>query len=721
MIRKRFVLALVTSGVAASLVASACSSDQAQVVVSSKDGGSDAAGDGAAVSCGAGPLLATDCDPIGGYCGFPFPSNVYLQADPTGKNPSGKTVRFGAATLPKTGGTTPVDPGLFYGLDGFSPASTLMAYLPGATATGLPTANDLAASMTSSSPTVVLDAETGALVPHFVDVDSQATDGAERSVMIHPAVLLGNGKRYIVAMRHVKDSSGSAITPTDAFKALRDGGQFPDASVDARRCLYREIFAKLARAGVKQDDLQVAWDFTVGSKEAITGPLVKVRDAALAAVGADGPDFTFKIGSVEENPNPNVLRHFTITMKMPLYMSAATYTPGATPPEPVPHLLWDDAGKPKQNGTLDVDILVTVPNSVATAEAHGLLQNGHGLFGGKSEGHNGYLAAAANGWHWIGFGVDFYGFASEDVLTAGEGLTNRPEVLPGFFDRQIQGHVNQLVAMRLMMGKVAKSGVKDDKGKVLLDPKWVNADVRAYRGDSQGGIMGGTYMTISTDVTRGYLGEFGTPYSVLLNRSVDATLYNGLLAQTYGDGRAVQLMWGLIQMHWDHTEPSGFVPFMTENRLPNTPAHHVLMHDGLGDHQVTTFGAHIMARAVGAKLLESNDPAQPVVRDVFGLTRAKAPLTDESAVVEWDFALPPEPLTNLPAAEGCDPHDRIRAIQPTYEQEDEFFRTGKIDWFCDGICNCDGPKPEKLCPETYKDQCCSKLPDGGPSTDPKCQ
>jgi hypothetical protein len=322
----------------------------------------------------------------------------------------------------------------------------------------------------------------------------------------------------------------------------------------------------------------------------------------------------------------------------------------------------------------------------------------------------------ANGWRWITLAVNLYGFDENAVEMAAEGLTGRPEVLSGFIDRQIQGQVNQLLAMRMMMGRIARDGIRNSDGVLILDPAWIDPDVRAYRGDSQGGIMGGTYMAVSTDVTRGLLGEPGTPYSVLLNRSVDAVLYNGLLQNTYQDARGVQIVWGLIQMVWDRSEPSGFVPFLAQDTLPGTPEHRVLMHAAIGDHQVTTLGAHIMARAVGAKLIESDDAQNRVVRDVFGLERAAAPLDGESALVEYDFALAPEPLTNTPPTDGCDPHDRVRVLTPAFEQQDRFFRTGEIDWFCDGLCNCDGAREELGCVMSYKDQCC---PAG--NTDPKCQ
>ena len=243
-----------------------------------------------AASCkSTGPLLTADCDPIGGHCGFPFPLNVYLKDDPTGKNPSGKSIRFGAATLPKVNGMTPIGPALFYGLDGFSPASAPATYLPNASATGLPTPRQIATTVDAASPTIILNADTGELVPHWADIDQQAAAPEQRAIILHPAVLLKNRGRYIVAMRRVVDASGAAIAPTVAFQALRDGSQSSDPDVESRRCLYQDIFAKLAKAGVNKHDLQIAWDFTVGSRESITNPPVKVRDAALARSARTAP------------------------------------------------------------------------------------------------------------------------------------------------------------------------------------------------------------------------------------------------------------------------------------------------------------------------------------------------------------------------------------------------------------------------------------------------
>jgi hypothetical protein len=133
-------------------------------------------------------------------------------------------------------------------------------------------------------------------------------------------------------------------------------------------------------------------------------------------------------------------------------------------------------------------------------------------------------------------------------------------------------------------------------------------------------------------------------------------------------------------MLWDRVEPNGYTSYIRENLLPNTPAHEVLMRAAVGDHQVSTLGAHIMARAVGAKHLESG------VRDVFGLQKVTS-ADSGSTYVEYDFGLPPEPLCNVPLRACDDPHGKVRSLDAARQQMNEFLRTGKSTNYCtDGIC-----------------------------------
>ena len=87
------------------------------------------------------------------------------------------------------------------------------------------------------------------------------------------------------------------------------------------------------------------------------------------------------------------------------------------------------------------------------------------------------------------------------------------------------------------------------------------------------------------------------PYDLLLNRSVDFAPFFDALQIVYGGGHDIQLVLGLTQMLWDRTEPMGYAPYVAEDMLPGTPAHQILIHAAIGDHQVTPLGAHMVARA----------------------------------------------------------------------------------------------------------------------------
>jgi hypothetical protein len=67
-----------------------------------------------------------------------------------------------------------------------------------------------------------------ACVRRQVELDHSSDDPLdpaeyERAFMIWPAQKLNHGARYIVAVFGLTDTSGNAIPPSDAFKALRDG------------------------------------------------------------------------------------------------------------------------------------------------------------------------------------------------------------------------------------------------------------------------------------------------------------------------------------------------------------------------------------------------------------------------------------------------------------------------------------------------------------------
>jgi hypothetical protein len=615
---------------------------------------------------GAPPLLQLDCDPmVPTECGFPFPSSVWTVPDST--MATGVHVYFGATTLPKSTAGTVVDPSAFADRDGFSPGGAMLTHLPNATVTGLPSPDTIESSIaimdgTVTSPTVIMEADTGALVPHFSELDVSGNDPMRQAFLIRPMVRLKDATRYLVAIRHVVDANGQLLPTNPVFAALRDNTPSSDISVPPRRALYADILSKLSANGVATSDLQLAWDFTTASTANTTQWLLAMRDDALAKVGEDGPAYT--ITKVEENPNPYIRRRLTGMMTVPYYL---------TGPDPGANLNLGPNGLPVQNGTQSFPFLVHIPNVlVNTGTAGPIIQNAHGLLGDESEGEDAYLAEICDREGYVAIAVNLVGMDSSDEGFITNALAGNIAQFKLEIAAQHQGLVNELLSMRMMRGKLAKDPLVTFNGKSVIDPT-----KSYYRGDSQGGIFGTTYMSISTDVTRGLLGEPGAPYNLLLNRSLDFGGFFILIRGAYPDWVDIQFGLDLIQLLWDRTEPDGYVAYLNKNMLEGTPQHQVIIHEGIGDHSVPTLGAQFIARTIGAQNLEATN------REVFGLTDAKSGFSG-SGIVEFNFGLPPVPITDIPMSVGVDPHGLIRYLPEAQDMADTFFRTGTIVQKCAG-------------------------------------
>jgi hypothetical protein len=261
--------------------------------------------------------------------------------------------------------------------------------------------------------------------------------------------------------------------------------------------------------------------------------------------------------------------------------------------------------------------------------------------------------------------------ASADGAYAGVILvTGQLEGIARMFDRLHQGMLNYLLAMRMMMTGFAA----DPTYGPFIDPSR-----RYYHGISQGGIMGGVYMALSTDVERGALGVMGQSYNMLLNRSVDFDPFFGLISQVLPDARDQQFALANVALLWDRLEPSGYTESLNGDPLPGVGNKQILMRAAIGDHQVSTFGAHIMARTMGAQHVDTG------LREVWGLETVAS--TSGHGLVEYDFGLPPEPRCNRPMRACDDPHGKLRKLDEARAQLAHFFATGEIVSFCNGACS----------------------------------
>jgi hypothetical protein len=622
-----------------------------------------------------GPYLDGDCDPIvPTHCGYPFPSDVYLIEDSGTK--TGRHVEFGPTTLPANVSGVQAAPNEFRNNDGFSPGAGLMTHMPGATVTGLATPLTIPESLEDDSPTVLIEADTGKRVPHFSELDM--TDGIsddERAFIVRPVVRLNDSTRYIVAIRNVVDGAGKKLQPSAAFKALRDGTPHDDPSIEKRRELYSDMFARLDKAGVAKDDLQIAWDVTTASRENNTAWMLHIRDEALKSLGPDGPAYTIDrtcdgsddCTKATRNPSTSTKLRIEGKVTVPLFLDK---------PDAGGKFVLGPDGMPEQNGTAEFPFVVLIPIS-ATEGTPGIpMQNGHGLFGTRNQVTG--FADAGNQANWIMVATDFIGMASDDVpiivSIIGGGDIGAFRTIP---DRMCQGFLNMIFVTRMMRGAFAKDPAVQFNGKSAID-----TTTSYYFGGSEGGILGATFMAVTPDILRGGLEVAGQPYNLLLNRSVDYDIYGALIKQSYPNALDIQLLLGAVQMLWDRGEPTGYSKYIENDPLPGTPSHEVLLQLSLGDHQVSTLGGHIMARAIGLSSLK------PAVRPIFGIDEIDAP-HQGSALIEYDFGNAPDPITNVPPRDGEDPHGKMKGIPAAGQVLQNFLETGVVNQYCTDTCNPD--------------------------------
>jgi hypothetical protein len=241
-----------------------------------------------------------------------------------------------------------------------------------------------------------------------------------------------------------------------------------------------------------------------------------------------------------------------------------------------------------------------------------------------------------------------------------------------------------------------------------------------YDGNSQGGIIGGAYAAVAVDNDRSVLGVPGMNYSTLLSRSTDFHSYatgefvDGVdtplgLYDSYPNELERPLLFGLMQMLWDRAEANGYAQHMTDDPLPNTPAHKVLLETGFGDHQVADVAAETEARTIGAHVhTPILDPTRPRFLDrplaeqsqaYWGLTPIDYGQNgfDGSAYVVWDVGplrnngadgTPPAPATNTAPQSGVDPHEFPRRSAAGRVQKSAFLKPdGRVIDVCHGPCH----------------------------------
>ncbi|WP_242901744.1 hypothetical protein [Actinomadura terrae] len=619
----------------------------------------------------AAPRADDGCDPIDpAACLLPFPNNWYTVRDPD--TPTGRRVHM-RTTLRNASGV-PVAPDEWNRADGFSPGSMLLSRVPGVdlARSGAAPVTDIGASLRPDAPIVVLDTETGERWPYWAELDANAPD-ARKALIVRPARNFQEGHRYVVALRNLRDASGSLIEPGAAFRRIL-GPTLPASDpLSGRQRAERRVLDDLAANGVERDGLYLAWDFTVASREGLTGSMLHIRDETLR--GLDGRSPKFQVTSVTDNVNGLIGREVKGVVWTPSYLDKPGGPPGSAfhrGPDGLPaRLPGNDQAVPFQ---------CEIPKSAFREPARPALY-GHGLLGSEREAGAVDVEQMAAEHGFVFCATKWIGMADEDIpndLAALADLTHFRTVA----DRLQQGLLGFVVLGRAMTrGFASDKAFQNDSGESLID----TGAPLAYDGNSQGGIMGGALTAVSPDIRRAALGVPAMNYSTLLNRSVDFGAFGKALDASYPDKLDQQIGLGLLQMLWDRGEADGYALHLTGRPLPGTPPHRVLMHTAFGDHQVATVAAEVEARTIGARVhAPFLTPGRSPDRVPFWGIRRFGSSYEGSAIVVWDSGSPAPPPTNTPPSQGRDPHSDPRHSADARRQKAIFLTTGRVVDVCGG-------------------------------------
>ena len=597
-----------------------------------------------------------DIDPSS--CLLPWPNDRFTRADRS--TTTGRRVDLPADGMPASAAGVRIDPTEWNRNDGFAPASTLITVVPGVdvAASKLPPVTDIGSSLDAASPLLLVDGS-GHRVAAWAELDANTKDRAKQALLIQPAAALHEGERYTVGLRNLKQADGSRVQPSKAFAAQV---AHPDAAAAA-------TLRDLRRAGAKASDLDVAWSFTVGSGDDISGRLRSMWKETLADLGTGAPPFA--ITSDETSGAARVIRG---TFDMPKYLQ------GDGGPGSVMNNDADPNGIPTATGTMKADFVCSVPTSATSDHPAGSVIYGHGLLGTRDQALGiGALGASVG----ISFcGLDALGMSESDVPAIVASFKD----LSGFRtvpDRLQQGHLSTLLLGRLLRSKqgfASDPRFQDAAGKPIIDTTHVS-----LLGASQGGILGGVASSLTNDWKQVILAVPGMGYNLLLRRSVDFDEFFPAVEASYPDELDQTLILDLLEQLWQRGENAGYAQHLTHDPYPGVKPKQVVLLEAFGDHQVANVSTEKLARTlqVDRRAPTLADGRSTDVAPFWGIDEIPSLPTHGSGLVMWDFGTPAPPTQNLPNRAGDDPHGKLADVPAALQLVLAFVTDGTLVDVCD--------------------------------------
>ncbi len=645
------------------------------------------------------------CDPlVNAVCMLPFPSNHFLRRDDA--TPTGYRVWIDPEIAPKNkDGSSMLGDAEYERLDGFSPVPQLITYLPDLDTSALAGSETIERSLEDDAAVVLINADTGEREPYWVETDRQIesapeSDDSVKLTFIRAVRKVPPGSRFVVGIRNVRDTTGKAIEAEPLFAALRDGSPMPEMvgsdELERRRAWFESaVFPVLETAGVNRGELVQAWDFTVMSEATLTERLLRLVDDGLGRyaayieglenpapneAAAEPPYVIDEVLNYTLEENPRIARRLVGRFKVPFYTELDE---GAQSDKPGARLVLDEAGLPVFQNFGYAPFEMQIPRrgfeQDESDEPLRLLQYGHGLLQNAGQTRLPYHEGICETHGFVMYATDWSGMTTADLSHIASEVIGDLATFGTLPDRLQQSVLNHVILDKLVMGALSRDpNVQVPRGAgsaPVYDPSAVY-----YYGNSNGHILGEVFLSVTDDVERAVMGVGGTPYSLMLTRSVDFNAFLTLMKLQYPRVDDRHLAIELIQLLWNRSEPAGYVDHVIANPFEGRSSKKLLIHMAIEDSQVPNLSTHNIIRSHGMPQLK------PANTTTFGIAQVDGPVSD-AAYVDWDCKKVPNPVGNIAGQEN-EAHECVRQLAAAQQQISDFLQPGGvIANTCDGKCD----------------------------------
>ena len=515
------------------------------------------------------------------------------------------------------------------------------------------------------------------LIPHSAEIDY--LDPKKPLIMIFPAEPLKHNNHYAVSVISATDENGRKLPRTKGMVNV-----MKSTNSKTRTRFVSKVIPAIQTAAPwfslkkEPESLQLLFDFVTASEESQLGPVRAARDIALEHVEDWHWDDHVHVVSIvndecDEDDPSLIARTIHLSLDVPSFLRhESRYS-----------FLDEDKIQRKSDVTLgEAKAIFQIPCSLmdetrkrgSGKALRAVVETGHGLFGNRGEIEDQFYQKMANNNGYIMMAMDWRGMSSFDLPVVIKTLIGTPDLFQAVRDNLIQGFVNKLCLQHFSQNGMLDLQEFKFGGQSIPTINGGTPDSVFY-GISQGGILGGGYMSLAGKtnlIERGILGVPGTPFALVLTRSGDFDTYDKLLLLNFYNNRHVRIALGVLQMAWDSTEASGFQARPVSEKTPR-----LLLQAGLGDPIVPTIAAESLARAMGASTLPGNPrkifgvPVQPeAMNELLG---PDVTLTELMYEQEYD-SLP----TENKFAESNNVHWCVRLDSAMIEQVEEFINTGRV-------------------------------------------